>query len=68
VLVDSIESRRLTPREKQLVTSLTEGLTNKAIAARHGVSEHTVKVQLGKLYAKIGVKGRLALVLWALKR
>jgi hypothetical protein len=46
---------------------LAEGLTNEAIAHRHGVSEHTVKLQLGKLSAKVDVKGRLALVLWAPK-
>lgn len=47
---------------------LIEGLTNREIADRHGVSEHTVKVQLGKLYAKAAVKSRLELVLKVLKR
>jgi len=44
------------------------GETNRGIAASLGVSEHTVKAQLGRLYAKVGVKSRLELALKVLKR
>jgi DNA-binding NarL/FixJ family response regulator len=59
---------RLTPREREIVSLLAEGLTNRTIAARLGLSEHTVKVQVGRVYAKFGVKSRLQLAMRVLRR
>lgn len=57
----------LTPRERQLVVLVAQGLKNKEIAYRLGVSEGTVKVYLCRLFAKTGVNDRLELALFALK-
>ncbi len=50
----------LTPREGQVLTLLAEGLTNKAIAARLGVSPDTVKDHLENVYRKLEVRDRVS--------
>ncbi len=52
----------LTVRETQVVTLLLEGLTNKGIARRLGLSPETVKEHLGRVYRKLGVADRVELV------
>jgi DNA-binding NarL/FixJ family response regulator len=48
----------LTPREREVLALLAEGLANKAIAARLGVSEHTAKFHVNAILAKLGVDSR----------
>jgi DNA-binding NarL/FixJ family response regulator len=48
----------LTPRERQVLGMVAEGLPNKIIAARLGISEHTVKTHLAALFEKLGVSTR----------
>ena len=48
----------LTVREAQILALLAEGLVNKQIAARLGISRHTVKTHLGALFHKLGVSTR----------
>lgn len=67
-LVRDIGGRPLTKREQQIIARVLCGETNREIAAAFGISEHTVKAQLGKLYAKAGVKNRLELALRVLRR
>jgi DNA-binding NarL/FixJ family response regulator len=55
----------LTPREIEIVRMVAQGLRNKAIAERLSISEGTVKVHLHNIYDKMGVDGRLELVLAA---
>lgn len=55
----------LTARELELVRMLCRGLRNKEIASRLAISEHTVKVHLRNIYAKLEVDGRLALMRYA---
>ena len=55
----------LTPREIEIVRMVAQGLRNKAIAERLSISEGTVKVHLHNIYEKMGVDGRLELVLSA---
>jgi DNA-binding NarL/FixJ family response regulator len=43
----------LTPRETEILGMLAEGLANKAIAARLGISEHTVKTHVASVFAKL---------------
>jgi DNA-binding NarL/FixJ family response regulator len=55
----------LTPREIEIVRMITQGLRNKAIADRLSISEGTVKIHLHNIYEKLGVDGRLELMLYA---
>jgi DNA-binding NarL/FixJ family response regulator len=58
-------ARVLTPREIEIVRMITQGLRNKAIADRLSISEGTVKIHLHNIYEKLGVDGRLELMLYA---
>jgi len=53
---------RFTQRERQVLSGVFEGLANKAIAARLGVSESSVKATLQQLFCKTGVRVRSQLV------
>lgn len=55
----------LTPRELEIVRMVAQGRRNKIIAERLSISEGTVKVHLHNIYEKLGVGGRLELVLCA---
>ena len=48
----------LTPREIEVLRMLAEGLANKQIAARLGISEHTVKFHIASVYSKLGASSR----------
>jgi two-component system, NarL family, response regulator YdfI len=48
----------LTPREIEILGLLAEGLGNKTIAVRLGISEHTVKTHVTSLFAKLEVSTR----------
>ena len=53
------ESRPLlTPRELEILACLGEGLSNKAVARRLGISAHTVKFHLEAVFAKLGATTR----------
>jgi DNA-binding NarL/FixJ family response regulator len=58
---------RLTDREREVLTLVSEGLANKDIARRLGVSEKTVKSHLTTVFARIGVTDRTQAALWALR-
>ena len=55
-------TRRFTEREQQVLSFVLEGLANKEIAARIGVSEGSVKSTLQQLFSKTGVRTRSQLV------
>ncbi len=55
----------LTVREIEIVRMIGHGLRNRSIADRLSISEGTVKVHLHNIYEKLGVDGRLELVLFA---
>lgn len=52
----------LSKRELEVVTSLTEGLTNREIAERLGLSQHTIKNYLFRIFDKLGVSSRTELL------
>ena len=54
----SLKPERLSRRQQQLIAMLDEGLSNRDIAQRLGITEHTVKVHLWRLFRRIGVKSR----------
>jgi len=64
----SSETRRFTQREKQVLSFVFEGLANKEIAERIGVSEGSVKSALQQLFSKTGVRTRSQLVRIVLER
>lgn len=58
----------LTPRELEVLTLLAEGLSNKAIARRLGISVHTAKFHVGALMDKLDAVGRTDAVAHAVRR
>jgi DNA-binding CsgD family transcriptional regulator len=56
---------RLSPRQSELIEHVSEGLTNKQIAERMQLAPSSVKTMLERLYRRLGVSGRAALVRWA---
>jgi DNA-binding NarL/FixJ family response regulator len=55
----------LSPREAEVLRLVVEGLLNKQIAQRLGVTERTVKAHLTSAYQRIGVADRTQAALWA---
>jgi DNA-binding CsgD family transcriptional regulator len=55
----------LTPREREVLALLAEGLSNKAIADRLAISEHTAKFHVNAVLAKLGVQRRTEAVVRA---
>lgn len=58
----------LTPREREIVEAMMTAASNKAIAARLGITEQSVKNRLTALYRKLGVSNRLELVVKLMRR
>ena len=61
-------SRPLTPRERQVLRAVCDGLTNKQIASQLGVSESAVKATVQQLFRKSRVHSRTQLVRLTLHR
>jgi DNA-binding NarL/FixJ family response regulator len=55
----------LTPREREILEAIAEGLTNGEIAARFFLSESTVKTHVGRVLQKLGARDRVHLVILA---
>ncbi len=55
----------LTPREEQVVALVADGLSNREAATELGLSEHTVKKYLLRIFDKLGISTRVELVLYA---
>jgi len=60
--------RSLTPREREILTLLGEGLANKEIGVRLGISGHTVKTHLAAIYEKLEASNRAEAVATGLRR
>jgi DNA-binding CsgD family transcriptional regulator len=58
----------LTNREREILALLADGLGNKQIAARLGISPNTVKTHLELLFDKIGVSSRAEAVATGVRR
>ena len=58
----------VTPRELEVLTLLAEGMSNKAIARRLGISVHTAKFHVGALIDKFDAVGRTDAVAQAARR
>jgi DNA-binding NarL/FixJ family response regulator len=55
----------LTPRELEVLGLVRQGLANKQIARRLGITERTVKAHLTSTFQRIGVSDRTQAALWA---
>ena len=55
----------LSPREREVLVMVAEGLPNKVIARRLSISEKTVKAHLTSVFRQIGVTDRTQAALWA---
>jgi DNA-binding CsgD family transcriptional regulator len=55
---EPVSEAGLTPRERQVLALLAEGLSNKTIARRLGISAHTAKFHVGSLLDKLEATGR----------
>lgn len=56
----------LTPREEQVVALVADGLSNRDVASELGLSEHTIKKYLLRIFDKVGISSRVELVLYAM--
>ncbi|MCW2855731.1 MAG: two component transcriptional regulator, LuxR family [Marmoricola sp.] len=55
----------LSTREREVLGLVAQGLANKQIARRLGITERTVKVHVGNVFRRIGVADRTSAALWA---
>jgi DNA-binding NarL/FixJ family response regulator len=55
----------LSEREREVLELVAQGLANKQIGHRLGISERTVKVHVGNVFRRIGVTDRTSAALWA---
>jgi DNA-binding NarL/FixJ family response regulator len=51
-------AKKLSRRQKELMLMLNQGFSNRDIAGKMDISEHTVKVHLWRLFRKLGVNSR----------
>lgn len=56
---------QLSPRELDVLRLVAQGLPNKLVGRKLGISERTVKVHLGNVFRRIGVQDRTSAALWA---
>jgi DNA-binding NarL/FixJ family response regulator len=62
------ETEPLTPREREVLELLGQGLSNRRIARRLAISEHTAKFHVASVLAKLGVASRTEAVTLGLRR
>jgi DNA-binding NarL/FixJ family response regulator len=65
---ERIPAASLTERERQIVDLVAAGLRNDDVARRLGISEKTVRNHLTIVFDKLGVSGRLELLVYAYQR
>jgi two-component system, NarL family, response regulator YdfI len=66
--VESGLSEEITSRENDVLRMLAEGLVNKDIGARLGISEHTVKFHISSILDKLGASTRTEAVTLGIRR
>jgi two-component system, NarL family, nitrate/nitrite response regulator NarL len=64
-VIDARGADLLSRREQEVVRCVAEGLSNREIAQRLGLTEHTVKNYLFRIFDKLGVSKRVEVVLYA---
>jgi DNA-binding NarL/FixJ family response regulator len=66
--VDAQGLNLLSKRETEVVRAVAQGLTNREIAAQLGLSQHTIKNYLFRLFDKLGVSSRIELLSMTMTR
>lgn len=59
------ETVALSEREREVLVLVRDGLANKQIARKLGITERTVKAHLTKIFQRIDVSGRTQAAMWA---
>lgn len=67
-LRNDAETPQLTPRQREMLSALVDGLSNKEIAARSGISLASVKFHVKELFRRLGVSSRAEAIATALRR
>jgi DNA-binding NarL/FixJ family response regulator len=70
LLVERTQRRpleELTQRERDVLACVGQGMQNKQIAWRLGITEKTVKAHLGSIFDRLGVQDRTQAAIWAQK-
>jgi len=62
------ETEALTAREQEVLSAMSEGLSNKEIAGRLSISDHTVKFHIASIMSKLGAASRTEAVTLAIRR
>jgi len=60
----TLQGRRYTRRESEILQCAAQGMPNKMIAVRLGVSERTIATHLERIFARLGVHTRTEAVLF----
>lgn len=58
----------LAKRENEVANLVAEGLTNREVAQKLGLSEHTISNYLFRIYEKLGISSRVELVLYMIRQ
>ena len=66
-VVSNTGAALLTKREGEIVHLVEDGLTNRQVAVKLGLSEHTVRNNLFRIYEKLGVSTRVELALYSMR-
>jgi DNA-binding NarL/FixJ family response regulator len=64
---DVLESVRMTPREREVINLIAEGLSNKEIASTLHIATHTVKSHVRNIMEKLTLHTRLQIAAYAYK-
>lgn len=65
---DPGDSVRMTPREREVISLISEGLSNKAMAKALGISIHTVKSHLRNIMEKLTLHSRLEIAAFSFRQ
>jgi DNA-binding NarL/FixJ family response regulator len=65
---EEMPGEQMTPREREVLDLLGEGLSNREIAERLGISDHTVKFHVASIYGKLHATSRAEAVRLAFRR